>query len=1025
MKSFPYSPRTTRHSTGSMIRAENSGVTNLRALSPSMPNSGHVSSIKSSWENRTQAVGATRNTARKALNRNSSSSDQENVRDGNNKDSLRPMRHEDKVKSKQPTRIATKKIKDDAWVRKTDTDDTTSLSSHSNNNCDNPIEKSSSNVSDVSAPSTSSSHWRYKHVSNARKVDVNSYAGIESYTSFSTTGSSHSGGTLASKLASEKNGLKNISSSDEETSTLNYSLEKLPEDAEEETYSRSSKYDTESAKKSASMNLSGIEAKLTKDRATLEQEDTLELISSSSTAGLGDSLEAYVELSSRLTQKISTVPSTDSSLVYSEANTDEPSYDLKKYAHDNPYSYDSREDPDPSDLVASTLAECRLLLGMSPPPTPVYATASPVRREKKNIRVSTVMSPKPPRGGNPSAAAPSPDNSIASLGLTKFLKCPCCQKEFTNDNEKSHNRQPLHSFACDHIVCYECVFSDCSPLLTMVPCPQCGVARAFNTVRPVVSRSYCSLVKSIEIMNSAKKGSGEKTKLRQERDECRDDDIGRDGAVPSQIRLFSPSSDVPVASDSISVEETRENRLKAVGNSNDSNRYDESESTTNTFSPFSGEPDTPVSRAEFRFLQRKEKLAQSLEKVNRLLERSKMNRDEVSLTKVEECVTEMKEENGGVEGDLSHHTYEAGISDCKDEAEVAPRNDEDAEKLFEVFSDSLRVDGDIFSSVINDKSACGTLWTDEGLHLSPPQETSIVKRIKPELRVDTGNYTPHAHHKNPFLNLKDESTLSFESEIQHRSREDRNKNNETTTSINDIFRSGTISPPKVFGTLGNGTLSQESSLTDRDSDNQFLLGDSASIKSGMGSLKEKKYGLHKSPLKDTKALSADKPRREQKLTEEHRCPQFLPSLTYSTMQDSDELVGLVKETESPMATRAAISRMRFSHGATPNKIFPQWKNPKGMRLSFGKTESYDEGGYGDLSNYEKIEKVESFATQDDDRHLLKGHSYVFAQHSCSFSPSATDSRSLRGALVTHKPKFHKRVLSKFAFKGKKQTYFGK
>ncbi|KAL3792120.1 hypothetical protein HJC23_013394 [Cyclotella cryptica] len=544
MKSFPYSPRTTRHSTDTVLRAESSGITNLRALSPSMPSSGHVSSIKSSWENRTKAGGTGRTTARKYTSHDSISNDQENDRDGNNKDNIRTMRYEDKNKSKQPSRLATKKVKDDAWVRKTDTDDTTSLSSHSNNICDNPIEKSSSNISDVSAPSTSSSHWRYKHASNARTMDVKSYAGIESYTSFSTVGSSRSGGTLASKLANEKIGLKSTSSSDEETSTLNYSLEKLSEDVEEETYSRSSKYDTGSVNKNATMDLTGIEAKLTKDRATLETAETLEQSSSSSTAGIGESLEAYVKLSSRLTQKISTVPSTDSSLVYSVANTDEPPYDLKKYTCDNPYSYDSREDPDPSDIVASTLAECRLLLGMSPPPTPVYAMESPVRLEKKNMQVSTVASPKPPRGGNPSVVS-SPDNSTASLGLTKFLRCPCCHKEFTNDIEKNNNRQPLHSFACDHIVCYECVFRDSSPLLKMAPCPQCGVERAFDTVKPVVSRSYCSLVKSIEIMNSAKKGAGQKTKLNVGGDDSRDDVISRDRAVPAQIRLFSPSNDAP------------------------------------------------------------------------------------------------------------------------------------------------------------------------------------------------------------------------------------------------------------------------------------------------------------------------------------------------------------------------------------------------------------------------------------------------------------------------------------------------
>lgn len=214
-----------------------------------------------------------------------------------------------------------------------------------------------------------------------------------------------------------------------------------------------------------------------------------------------------------------------------------------------------------------------------------------------------------------------------------------------------------------------------------------------------------------------------------------------------------------------------------------------------------------------------------------------------------------------------------------------------------------------------------------------------------------------------------------------------------------------MSPRMNFGVLENRISSEDSSMTDRDSDNRFLLGKGVASKSGGNSLmKEKKYGLHRpSPLKDF-AMSSEKQR-----TDEHRCPQFLPSLTYSTMQESDELVGLVRE-KNGMSRRGGGSRRFNAYSVTPSKIFrpstfdesnfvkmfrPS-RSCKGARLSFGKAESFDE------------------------RSLVRNQPYEFAQHSCSFSPS-----SLRGALVTHKPKLHKRIISKFRFKSKGQRLYVK
>jgi len=67
-------------------------------------------------------------------------------------------------------------------------------------------------------------------------------------------------------------------------------------------------------------------------------------------------------------------------------------------------------------------------------------------------------------------------------------------------------------------------------------------------------------------------------------------------------------------------------------------------------------PTTPVSRAEYRFLQRKERLAQSLEKVNRILERSKASRAQQATVQFDALEEEEEEE----EVEEEETNYEGG-----------------------------------------------------------------------------------------------------------------------------------------------------------------------------------------------------------------------------------------------------------------------------------------------------------------------------------------------------------------------------
>ena len=1031
---------------------------------------GHVLSMMSSWENRFENNSNTLSSNRKSTNeanqrpsysrsktvktmntRNTflNAYDQENGGDrgnrkagssaNNNTNSFQGHAREEKSQE----RASAKKGKGNAWVKQTDTDETTSISSHSN---EISIGKTLSNISDVSAHSSTSS-WRYKSASNRGKVDSKQWHGLESYKSYS---SSRPKG-LSSKQVNESHGLhkKNSSedssslsyslgkiSSEDETSKLNYSLEKLTEDGEDEMYLKTTSvsYDAGNFGKT----VLSTEGKLPVTQESRETDST------GSSNDNGECFEAYSNLSNRFNDKILTVSSTDSSLVYSMGNNEE---DLKKFTYS--YSCDQSEDLTANDLIASTLAECRLLLQMSPPPTPLggakkssaplkdpavessvvqmeYTIESPVAAQDGAQTIeSSLLVPEnitTPRSIAPSVTS-SPANS--STGLGNFLKCPCCHKMFTNDivSDENRDRQPLHSCACDHIVCHECVFA--SPSSRMVACPQCGEENAFDKTRPVISRSYCTLVKSIEILKSGKKGdadelrpsSGNKKNSKQDKSNC------MDGNVPQQIR-FSPKKDKSVKRAVLKEEENSLHSKSYEKQDVEQKRKDNDISLPTKSEPslstplYPEEPATPVSRAEFRFMQRKEKLAQSLEKVNRLLERSRMTRNEFELKTIEEGMNEKKD----VDGDAVQETKEddkatesqyavletkeddkaaqcrfddeVEVLDC-DETEATPMS-LDNQAMQKALNESVRVDGDIVDSKGFEIPQINTLWADE-IPSSKVKEQSAQKRIKPELRVDTGNYTPIARQKQVYLEMKD-APVSSSPVDENKSGSDAAKRGSCAmgSSVNDIFRDLGCSNPTQeinFGSFGNRVSSEDSSLTDKFSDNRFLLGNSVAGKSDLF-IKEKKYGLYRpSPMKDVKMMSAEKHKAD-----EHRCPQFLPSLTYSTMRDSNELVGLMQKNDGKSWRLGGSRKFNNSHFTPSKMMMRSSRGAKGMRMSFGKAESFDE----------------SSLVQNQNR------PYEFTQHSCSFSPASH--QSLNGALVTHKPKLHKRIISKFRIRKNPKLY---
>jgi len=780
-------------------------------------------------------------------------------------------------------------------------------------------------------------------------------------------------------------------------------------------------------------------------------------------------------------------------------------------------------DTEAADLVANTLAECRLLLDMSPPPTPVGYQEEVQRRKERDTGVEKKKEKAPPPMQSEKiktvlhhypkqkeeAAVKDPpvpavsrrssqeisdvsitktyttsssvnNNSIqpSLSSIAKFLTCPTCNQEFS---EEFDNAMPLHSFACDHIICRGCVFANnaastnnegCS---TAVACPDCGEANAFDTCRPVVSRAYLNLItkmKSVGSIKSSSVNNDDNDDMKEERRVRVDNNKGRisdrrggGGTVPTQISVPSPRVDRQANQDRTESRgggDMNEDTSSVV--SNDFSKSSLTLSTTRRLhkplptlaietgeksapsiptlevisstpkvketlatTDMAKEPITPVSRAEYRFLQRKEKLAQSLEKVNRILERSKANKQQV-----EDRVVQHSQEKVSVYQNMTL-------------SQVQEDENRDVEDIVETHEEVVRDMVPGYHKVEVRRAPSG---------LEQQNQTSITGRRNVELRVDTGPKSTTA--------LKARRNKAEELDISAYPVQ-----NDTV----DIFRTTNYddTAPQLieFGTHFIGqTFSNGSSLTDMDT--LFLLGGgkkspatcTASVQSNnkfsspfkkdrlnniMKSSPMKSRGHLNSIMKSSRSsqslsnMDNDDDQQEQ---EPDVCPQFLPSLTYATMDDEcNEVAGLIamsphnKDYNNPPQTMWGVgsrsvasadqcgsvltsmtgsSKVRGKRSGRFLKHLTSRNESTFPRPVVDDMQNNGNGNNGMLQNNEKEQEAPT---------------YDFVSHSCSMSPSSycddenKQISQLSGSgLVTHKPKtLHKKLLNTFRRGGKKKT----
>ena len=264
-----------------------------------------------------------------------------------------------------------------------------------------------------------------------------------------------------------------------------------------------------------------------------------------------------------------------------------------------------------NDLVASTLAECKLLLNLSPLPSP--AVVSKVNVHVKSSDLSPLSSPasKDNKGifdflqrhneqramaNNPQPPSENDNMSLQRIPFSMttmsiIATCPTCFKDF--DMEGGDN-MPVDSSRCEHIICRACILDMQAWTQlnknTGISCPECGMKGAFDIIhQPTDSQESIGLVVTTI-----------------------------DESIKTKDMLQVESSTITVVNDEINVNDvsiqTESNMERDQTVEKTSHLLDTA--VVNEYQV----PLTPVSQAESHILERRERLVQSFGKLNKILD---------------------------------------------------------------------------------------------------------------------------------------------------------------------------------------------------------------------------------------------------------------------------------------------------------------------------------------------------------------------------------------------------------------------
>ncbi|KAL3765306.1 hypothetical protein ACHAW5_006091 [Stephanodiscus triporus] len=612
-----------------------------------------------------------------------------------------------------------------------------------------------------------------------------------------------------------------------------------------------------------------------------------------------------------------------------------------------------------TDLVASTLAECRLLLEMSPPPTP-YG-----EHGHDGFGFSAVYTRGERRFDGRTTDAHQPDERPYSQSWLQQARC-AINEEGNKDN-----------YGCTLAMSGRTGGSPYS-------------SSSSSTTSIVSTSTFTNILTCDEVgINSTRKTNmdGKST----EKDQCHPIRIGDETSINNKVEEHH--------------QQQRENMsfLKSSSRSSGSSGGD---------NDYQEEPSTPVSRAEYRILQRREKLIQSLEKVNRILEKSTGNRQRPQVEEMPTNQTMTTSERTSVNGASNSENNYIMVAQKSSRRKM-----------------ELRVDTEANTS----SSSSGPQNQTAASHAEVLVAASD-KDSEEILMIDDGGISVSisSTHKPTTCTMQRLECIS----------------SDPPSFAANIFRAdcgyhgeGTSAPELIeFGHVQS--MSQESSLTDNNDDTLFLLADNRTMQSPAdekSTASSSKVRLH-AKVKDHGLNNAIKGGLQtwQGKERQQMCPQFLPSLKYSTMQEhdvfaDDNIVGLVTNNDNDFHRSPVWGTKQVAAPSSERGVKQATRmNNSGKFIKKLFTQSFDDGFSRHVEFHDQvnacntIERSVSHAREEEQRDdKMSGPTYDFSLHSCSMSPSSSNDdqcwlksgqpqhhRLGDGSLVTHKPRrLHIKILN--------------
>lgn len=644
-----------------------------------------------------------------------------------------------------------------------------------------------------------------------------------------------------------------------------------------------------------------------------------------------------------------------------------------------------------NDLVASTLAECKLLLNLSPLPSPAVVSnvnvhvkrsnLSPLSspavskdnvgrfdfRQQHNDQRAMLNNPQPNPQPFSMNANMSPQLSPFSMSTMSIIAtCPTCFKDF---DMKGGDNMPLDSSTCEHIICRACILDMQAwtqlDKNTGMSCPECGMKGAFDiihqptdsqeSIRLVVTTINESIMTKDMLQVESKIAMDEEDDMAVVNAEINVNDVSIQSE--SNMLKFQTGEDTPHLLDTVVVNEYQV-------------------------------PLTPVSQAESRILERRERLVQSFGKLNNILD----------------SVKRMPNENQPPTLTVHNHTT---MVHEKEYINVVPMAKNESRRMTQLRVDTGNKESphaavpQMVGGVINTAKSIMSLF-------SPVQVSSFLidadkqnaRSGKTELADNFSLVFPSPTERADSLSLEFPSPITAAN----------------ICSYGDYNSLEFANAPESieFDCFIAATMSNDSTLTDNDT---ILL------------LAEKRPSKH---LPEEEMSKGNHNRVKNVIGRRITCPQFLPSLKISTDQDhaliNDAFPGSSKNGEAQTA--------RSAKGGGPIVCLKEFVI---RSFGFGESPRHIEFSGGSSSVRSSPYNKEKKMVDNDITVSGTFPTYEFSLHSCSMSPTLSQDdqfwqsntieggevgdRIGDGSLVSHKPRrLHKKIMNTLRIKKSRYSF---